>query len=256
MLMRQVNIVLLLALVLAVAWQYRLQGLQNNTAAWLLNYGVSFPIRYVRIEGAFEYLSKDDVKATIEPLILNGFFSADMQSIHRAVIALPWVDLVSVERVWPDAINVKITEKKPYLRWGQKSLMTEDGTVFTPKNRQPFQHLTLLNGPSQQPKKVLEIMKGVTMTLADQAMTLQEFTINNRWSWKLKLKSGLEILLGRSEQLKKLQRFLKTLPLLGQEQVKVMAIVDLRYPNGYAVAWKSQMPPPDWQAITRPPSNR
>lgn len=247
--MRLVKIAFLLLLLAGITWQYAPNTLKNYGSEWLALNNTSFPIRYVRIEGVFQYLSKDDVKTTIEPLIAQGFFAADMQVIHHAVLALAWVDTADVERVWPDAISVKVTEKKPYLRWGTTSLMTEAGVIFTPKSLAPFQQLKLLIGPAQQPEKVLEIMKGVTMTLADQAMTLQEFSINNRWSWKIKLDSGLEILLGRDEQLKKLQRFLKTLSLLGQEKVNTMAVVDLRYPNGYAVSWKPDAPPIDWKTI-------
>jgi len=59
----------------------------------------------------------------------------------------------------------------------------------------------------------------------------------------------LEILLGRNEQLKKLQRFLKTLEVLEQERVEKMAIVDLRYPNGYAVSWKPDAEEIDWKKV-------
>lgn len=247
--MQAVKITALLILLLAVTWRYQPDLVKDYSTRWLPPTPTAFPIRYVRIEGVFQYLSKDDIKATIEPLITQGFFMADMQNIHQAVIALPWVETVNIERVWPDALNVKVSEKKPYLRWGQKSLMTEKGIIFTPKNINPFQHLILLTAPAQQQKKALEILKGVTMTLADQTMQLQEFNINNRWSWKIKLATGLEILLGRTEQLKKLQRFLKTLALLGQEQIKAMAIVDLRYPNGYAVSWQADTAPINWKTI-------
>ncbi|MDD1640772.1 MAG: cell division protein FtsQ/DivIB, partial [Methylococcaceae bacterium] len=70
--------------------------------------------------------------------------------------------------------------------------------------------------------------------------------------WKIKLATGLEILLGRNEQLKKLQRYLKTLAVLKQEQVDAMAIVDLRYPNGYAVSWKPGTEEIDWSSIAIP----
>ncbi|MDD1631272.1 MAG: hypothetical protein LUP91_03565, partial [Methylococcaceae bacterium] len=53
-------------------------------------------------------------------------------------------------------------------------------------------------------------------------------------------------------QLKKLQRYLKTLAVLKQEQVDAMAIVDLRYPNGYAVSWKPETAEIDWNAIANP----
>ena len=87
-------------------------------------------------------------------------------------------------------------------------------------------------------------------------MELAEFNVNDRWSWKIRLANGLEILLGRNDQLKKLQRFLKTLTVLGQEQVDAMAIVDLRYPNGYAVSWKPGTAEIDWNAIANPNMNK
>jgi cell division protein FtsQ len=220
---------------------------------WMASVGVKhIPIKYVRTEGVFQYLSKDEIKTALQPLVTTGFFDADMQTIHQAVSELTWVDTVTVKRVWPDAIDIKIREKKPYVRWGQQSLVSARGEIITPKNIDPFMTLPLLQGPEQQQLKTLEIMKGVNTALADQSMKMAEFTINDRWSWKIKLTTGLEILLGRNEQLKKLQRFLKTLQVLGQEQVEKMAIVDLRYPNGYAVSWKPETEEIDWKKMANP----
>ncbi len=216
----------------------------------------SLPIKYVRTEGVFQYLSKNEIKTIIQPLVMTGFFDADMQAIHVAVSTLPWVDTVTVKRIWPDAIDIKIREKRPYARWGKNSLITEQGVIFTPNNIEQFQNLTVVAGPELQQVKVLEIMKGIKTALADQFMQLAEFSVNDRWAWKIKLATGQEILLGRNEQLKKLQRFLKTLAVVKQEQVDAMAIVDLRYPNGYAVSWKPGTVEIDWNAITTPIMNK
>ena len=212
----------------------------------------SLPIKYVRTEGVFQYLSKNELKTVLQPLVIAGFFDADMQAIHTAVSTLPWVDTVTVKRIWPDAIDIKVRERKPFARWGKNSLITEGGVIFTPQNTDQFQKLTVVTGPELQQVKVLEIMKGIKTALADQSMQLAEFSINDRWAWKITLATGLEILLGRNEQLKKLQRFLKTLAVLKQEQVDAMAIVDLRYPNGYAVSWKPGTVEIDWNAIANP----
>jgi len=45
---------------------------------------------------------------------------------------------------------------------------------------------------------------------------------------------------------------LKTLNVLKQEQIEQMEIVDLRYPNGYSVSWKSGAPEIDWNALENP----
>ncbi|MGR8997629.1 MAG: cell division protein FtsQ/DivIB [Gammaproteobacteria bacterium] len=212
---------------------------------------ISLPIKYVRTEGEFQYLGKNEIKTALQPLVTTGFFEADMQAIHSVVSTLPWVEAVTVKRIWPDAIDIKVREKKAYARWGQNSLITEQGVLFTPKNMDQFQTLTLVTGPEHQQVKVLEIMKGIKTALADQSLEMAEFSVNDRWSWKIKLANGLEILLGRNEQLKKLQRFLKTLKVLGQERVEQLAIVDLRYPNGYAVSWKPGSSCCDWKAIAK-----
>lgn len=113
----------------------------------------SLPIKYVRTEGVFQYLAKDEVKVVLEPLVLTGFFDADMQAIHLAVSTLPWVDSVTVKRIWPDAIDIKVHEKKPYARWGKDSLITGQGAIFTPKNIEGFQKLTVVTGPELQQVK-------------------------------------------------------------------------------------------------------
>ncbi len=215
---------------------------------------VSMPLKYVRTEGIFQYLSKNEVQAVLQPLVLTGFFDVNMQAIHAAVATLPWVDTVAVKRIWPDAIDIKVSERKPYARWGKNSLITGQGVIFTPKNVDQFQNMTLVTGPESQQVRVLEIMKGIKTALADQSMELTEFSVNDRWAWKIKLSTGLEILLGRNEQLKKLQRFLKTLTVLKQEQIEQIVVVDLRYPNGYAVSWKPGVPEVDWHAIATTPN--
>lgn len=213
---------------------------------------ISHPIKYVRVEGVFQYLSKNEVQAVVQPLVMSGFFEVDIQEIQATVASLPWVDSVNVKRIWPDAIDIKVFEKKPFARWGENSLITERGTIFTPPQIEAFVNMTLVHGPDMQQIKLLEIMKGIRLALADQSMELSEFYINDRDAWKIKLSNNLEILLGRNEQLKKLQKFLRTLEVLKQEQIEQMVLVDLRYPNGYAVSWKTGSLEIDWKSIANP----
>ncbi|WP_374087723.1 cell division protein FtsQ/DivIB [Methylomicrobium lacus] len=210
------------------------------------------PVKYVRIGGVFQHLTKDEIKNTLLPLVQAGFLATDMQAVHVAVANLPWVEGVEVKRVWPDAIDIRVGEKTAFARWGDNSLITEQGVIFSPHNVDQFLMLPKVTGPALQEQKVLEIMKGVTTALEDQAMVLTEFAINDRWAWKIRLANGMEILLGREDQLKKLQRFLRTLQVMGPEQADAIAIADLRYPNGYAVTWRPDTPPIDWSKLADP----
>jgi cell division protein FtsQ len=237
--MQAVKTLLIIALLMVAIWGLRQEVVSQKVTE-------SLPIRYVRTEGIFQYLTTEEVKAALLPLVTTSIFDADMQRIQETVTKLAWVKDASVERVWPDTIDIKVHERKAYVRWGEKGLLTEYGELFMPQNVDPFQSLLLVKGPKQQEAKTLEIMKGVKTALEDQAFELAEFKVNDREAWQIKLKSGLEILLGRTGQLKKLQRFLDTLPVLGQEKIAAMASVDLRYPNGYAVSWKPDSEPIDW----------
>jgi cell division protein FtsQ len=237
--MQAVKTLLVFALLALAVWGFTQEVVSDKVTE-------SLPIRYVRTEGVFQYLSKEEIKAALMPLVTTSIFDANMQLIHETVAKLPWVKSATIERVWPDTIDIKVLERKAYVRWGQNGLLTEYGELFTPDNVGQFQSLLLLEGPKQQEAKTLEIMRGVKTTLEDQALEMAEFKVNDREAWEIKLKTGLEILLGRTGQLKKLQRFLDTLPILGQEKLAAMQVVDLRYPNGYAVSWKPDIEPIDW----------
>lgn len=227
--------------VLAGSW-YGWQHFQSQDA-------VSKPIRYVRIEGAFQYTSKDKLKEVLTPEMKRGFYHADMDTIHRQISDLPLVEKVDVKRVWPDAVHIKIIEHKPIVRWGDKAVLNKQGDVLIPEDIASFKNLPLITGPEGQAKKLLEIMKGVYIVLKDKSMQLAEFHVNDRRAWRIKLASGLEMQLGRKAPLENMQRFLKTMDLIGPEQVAMMTNVDTRYPNGYAVTWKQDTPEIDWKAI-------
>ena len=70
------------------------------------------PIRYVQVEGAFQYIDKQDIQMKIDPLVQAGYFSVDLQVIQQAVMSLPWTASIQVQRVWPDRIKLKIYEQK------------------------------------------------------------------------------------------------------------------------------------------------
>ena len=207
------------------------------------------PIKYVRVEGAFQYIAKDSIKRVLKKQLMQGFFNADLQKIQQTVKALPWAEQVGVKRIWPDAVKVQISEQRPVARWGKDSLLNNQGELFNPDNIKEFQLLPLIIGPDGQEKQLLEVMKGLSLALQDQAMTLKAFYVNERRAWKVILTSGMQIKLGRTTPLKNIQRFLQTVDLLGEEQVAKIAAVDLRYPNGYAVTWKADAEEIDWQKV-------
>jgi cell division protein FtsQ len=205
------------------------------------------PIRYVRIEGVFQYLTKEEIKQALLVQVMTGFLNADMHLIRQALLNLPWIAEVKVKRVWPDAIEIKVYEQYPVARWNNIGLLNEQGDLFTPTNLAQFNKLPLLYGPLGQEKKLMEIMKQLQAGLANYSMGLAEFHVNERRAWTLVLNNELILKLGRREPLQKFQQFLPIVPVLGKERIAVMAVVDLRYPNGFAVTQKSGIVQLDWK---------
>jgi cell division protein FtsQ len=199
------------------------------------------PIRHVRIEGRFQYLSRDEVKKALLPVVKMDFFSADVRDIDRATEAMPWVVWAEVKRVWPDAIDIRIEEQIPVARWGDTSLLNERGVPFSPAITEELQSLPLIVGPRGFERRLLEIMLGLKQSLAEQGFELTAFYVSDRRSWKLLLANGMEVELGRQKPLKNFQRLLEVLPVLGKEKIAAIARVDMRYPNGFAVTWKPNM---------------
>ena len=230
----------LLVLVIA-AWQGWLE-VKAQGADWL-------PVKYVRVEGAFQYIAKDKMKQVVDEYVRNGFYNTDIQQIQIAVKALPWVESVWVKRVWPDAINITINEQVPVARWGDNALLNERGEIFTPSKVNDFNVLPLLLGPEGYEVKMLDIMNEMSIKLKQHDMTLAEFHINERRAWSIKLQNEMLLNAGRNQPLKKIQRFLNSIDLITKELIKKIAVVDLRYSNGYALTWKQGEAEIDWKKI-------
>lgn len=206
---------------------------------WLAHKPSSMPIRYVRVEGTFQHLEPIDVKRALLPLVTDtGYFSIAMSPIRDAVEALPWVDSARIRRVWPHTLVVRIDEQRPVARWGDADLLNERGERFTPKKMEPFQEWPLLRGQEGQETELFSMFNKISSDLADKGLAVDSLTVSERRAWSIRLSDGLLIKMGRQSPWKALARFLRAMPLLKEERLRVIESVDLRYPNGFAVSWK------------------
>ena len=88
---------------------------------------------------------------------------------------------------------------------------------------------------------LLEILKALDEKLGKEKGTrVASLDMSKRRAWIVKLDNGLELHFGRQDPLKLLDRFLGLVPKLGDDVFAQMKRVDLRYPNGFAVVWKTE----------------
>jgi cell division protein FtsQ len=202
--------------------------------------GPLFPIAYVRVQGGLENLDADKVREALRPVAAGGYFSLDMAEIEGAVRAFPWIDSVRVARVWPDTLDIAVTEQKAVARWGEQALLNPKGVRFAPGGIEAFARLPVIYGPPGMEASLLEMLKGLDERLAPRKVAVASLDMSKRRAWIVKLDNGLELYFGRQDPLQVLDRFLELVPKLGEDGFARLKRVDLRYPNGFAVVWKSE----------------
>jgi len=196
-----------------------------------------WPIKSVKIEGEFNYLNKENLRQKTLPVVNGGFVSVNLASVRETLINLPWVEDVSVRRQWPDQILVRVIEKQPVVYWGDNALLSTKGKLFVPANKVSL-NMPKLNGPEGQHTMLLKELSRMQAWLVDTGLYIGNMKLDARRSWTLKMTSGIELRLGRKQVHERLHRFVSVyLNNLEAEERKIKHI-DMRYTNGFAVAWK------------------
>ena len=198
------------------------------------------PIRTIQLAGSFEYLDQGDVEQTLRGYIGQGFFSLDIRELQQNLNARPWAESVSIRRIWPDKLRVTITEKKPVARWDDKHLLSASARVY-PADTAHFSQLPLVHADGHDADWALRQFYQLQARFESVDERLLAMRVDNRGAVDVELINGLEIKLGRSNIQHKIDRLAsiynaQILP--RREQIKRL---DLRYSNGFAVAWKKEV---------------
>ncbi len=199
----------------------------------------NLPVKTMAIKGKFRHLDRDNLRRVMSKAIDGGFFTTDIQRIRQAGLSLPWVDDVSITRVWPDQLIMEVTEQQPVARWGDKALVNGRGQVFYPvKPMRKWPELRL-SGVDEKAPVVLDFYAQVKADFVARGLQIQSLALNERAEWKIQLNSGLQIILGRNDAADRLQRFLGLYGEISGKELKPVR-VDLRYEQGFAVDWQEQ----------------
>lgn len=195
------------------------------------------PISSVKIEGEFKYLNKEKLQHEAMPVVNGGFFSVNLAAVRDALIQLPWVEDVSVRRQWPDQLLVRVMEKQPVVYWGDTAVLSAKGELFVPDSKLQ-DNLPRLTGPDGLHRNMFQELARMQAWLLETGLYIQEMHLDARRSWTLTMKNGLELRLGRKNMHERLQRFASVYSNQFQTETRKIQHIDMRYTNGFAVAWK------------------
>ena len=75
----------------AVAWVYTGMIAQER-----------WPIRWLEVDGPFERVGAEQVRARLAPLVSGSFFTVNTRVMRETASSMPWVASVSVQKIWPE----------------------------------------------------------------------------------------------------------------------------------------------------------
>jgi cell division protein FtsQ len=197
-----------------------------------------FPIHNVKVYGV-QYLDHQDVQTLISPFVNDGFFRVDLDRIKERVLQLPWVAKVVVRRVWPDQVVVNIIERIPVALWNNTTLLSSAGEIFTPPIATYPTGLPQLIGPAGEQIEMVQYYAMLSKVLMPLHFKIARLELTPSMTWSLTLDNGIKLSIGHKDILTRLDHFVKVYPKIVGNRVDEVEYIDLRYPNGMAVRWKS-----------------
>ncbi|MCU7904639.1 MAG: FtsQ-type POTRA domain-containing protein [Candidatus Thiodiazotropha sp. (ex Epidulcina cf. delphinae)] len=214
--------------------------------AGLLGWGVLMlqdaavmPVRVVGVDGEIRFLQRDRLEKAVAQAVNGSFFSLDLKRMRQRIEQLPWVESVSIRRVWPDTLRVKVVEQEPLAYWGEDAMVSQRGEVFTPEVLPQLPGLVTLSGKTGSAGNISRDYLRMRTLLGTVGLGLTHVWVDARQAWRLKTGDGLLLQLGRREVMPRLTRFVQLYPYLITQTGRKPERVDLRYTNGFTVRWQS-----------------
>lgn len=152
-----------------------------------------FAVDQVRVVGHRE-TSEIDI---LEKLDLTGWTSLigfDVDEARERVASLPWVEVASVRKVYPETLEIRITEREPFAIWqhdNQLSIIGRKGNVIVPYTGGRHADLPLVVGAGaavQAAGFVAEMAK-----YPDLAARVKGYILVADRRWNLRLDNGITI---------------------------------------------------------------
>lgn len=198
------------------------------------------PLSVVNVTGQYAVTTKQVIENTVFSSAKESFFAIDVNQVQQAVEALPWVYKVSVRKQWPSTLNVTVTEQVAVAIWNEDLLLNEYGEVFeAPMNQQTAQ-LPELFGPMGNETEALTQYSNLAELLAYKQLRIEALALSERFAWQLWLDNGIRLDLGRTDTVKRVNRFIEYFQVIDAANESSINYVDLRYDTGMAVGWKTE----------------
>ncbi|MFO1318540.1 MAG: cell division protein FtsQ/DivIB [Burkholderiales bacterium] len=215
-----------------------------GVAAVALFYGVAlvvihlpvFPVRDVNVTGSLAHVTHAQLDAVVHRELRGNFFTISLEASGEAFEKLPWVRQVRLRRQWPDRLDVTLEEHEALARWGSEGLVNTHGEVFTAASDA---HLPVFTGPIDVAPEIATQYARFQTALSPLGRQVAEIQVSDRRAWRITLDDGMTLELGRDRVAERVEKFVAAYAVSIARMREAPRIVDLRYPNGFAVRVKT-----------------
>ncbi|MDO8861399.1 cell division protein FtsQ/DivIB [Haliea sp. E1-2-M8] len=196
------------------------------------------PVERISVTGTLHRTQTEAVQEMVQPALVGGFLSADLDQVQAQLQALPWIYRVSVRRRWPNALEINVQEQLPIARWGEGGYLNHEGEIFHSDGIQSEEALPRLEGPPGSTRQLIVSYQQLGELLQPLSLDLRELSLDDRGHLRAVLAGGMELVLGNTEFGERLQRFATVYRSELAERAGDVKRVDLRYESGLAVAFR------------------
>ena len=204
-----------------------------------------WPLRVLRINEDLRHVDVERLRDVVLPHARRGFFAVRLDAAQRDVAALPWVEQAEVRKRWPDVVEVRVLEHRPFARWGEDRLLSQQGRLFPRAGIDVPDGLPLLHGPEARVPEVVALYNEANALFDASGFAVSDVRLDARGSWAMTLSNGTRVLVGNQEARLRLARFARLMPQLLAQKQSPLALADLRYTNGFALTWPTPPSPMD-----------
>ncbi|GAA0580372.1 hypothetical protein GCM10008997_31590 [Halomonas salifodinae] len=210
----------------------------GGRALWLW---LDRPIERVVIDGQVRHVGPGYLRSQLAPLVVGEtWLSVDLGELRERAREVGWLAEVRISRRWPDVLAFELEEQRPVARWHDDFLLNAAGEPFAFDGEGLPTGLPDLAGPPGSGPEVLAYYRQLQARLEELGVAVTQLRLEARGAWRLQLDHSIWVMLGRNDRPARLARFAAAWEReLGQLEEHIRYI-DLRYPNGIAVAWHGE----------------
>jgi len=220
------------------------------SAGWWLSQRPYFALRSVSIEAAeghpLRHVSAPLLRAAVTRHVRGNFFAVDLDEVRATFETVPWVRRASVRRVWPDGLVVAIEEHRPLAFWGDGRLVNTFGELFAANLAEAEEDgdLPQFSGPEGSALQVARRYAELREAVAPLGVHPDSVALSPRYAWTMRLDDGTTLLLGRDQGMpieRRVARWVDAYPEVTASLKRRAEVIDLRYPNGFAIRSLAQL---------------